>query len=174
MPRLLLLRHAKSSWADPGQSDFDRPLNSRGRATAPVMARFVVEQGLAPQRVVCSTARRARETLALMLPAIATDLEATLSRRLYEADAEGYLTAARTAGGTAGTLLLVGHNPAMEEVAMVLAPTGDPDALLLLREKFPTCGLAVIDFDKPRWNDIGPGAGRLTAFHTPKSVGGED
>ena len=174
MLKLLLLRHAKSSWADPGKTDFDRPLNSRGRAAAPAMGAFIAANGLVPQRIVCSTARRARETLALILPHIATDLEATFTRRLYEADGEGCLKAARDAGGTSNTLLLVGHNPAMEDAAMVLAPTGDPGSLMLLREKFPTCGLAVIEFEGPRWDAVGPGGGRLVAFHTPKSIEAED
>jgi phosphohistidine phosphatase len=174
MLKLLLLRHAKSSWADPGKSDFDRPLNGRGREAAPAMGAFMAANGLAPQRVFCSSAQRARETLAMMLPHIATDMEVTLTRRLYEADCEGYLTAARTVGGTVNTVLLIGHNPAMEDVAMVLAPTGDPDSLMLLREKFPTCGLAVIEFDGPRWDETGPGGGRLVAFHTPRSIGAED
>jgi len=174
MLRLLLLRHAKSSWSDPGQADFDRPLNSRGRDAAPAMARFMASHGLLPQRVVCSTAQRARETLSLMLPHIAADMDVTLTRRLYEADGEGYLTAARTAAGTANTLMLIGHNPAMEDLAMVLAPTGDAAALGQLREKFPTCGLAVIEFDDPRWDAAGPGAGHLIAFHTPKSIDFEE
>jgi phosphohistidine phosphatase len=174
MLRLLLLRHAKSSWADPGQADFDRPLNSRGRNDAPEMSKFIAEAGLAPQRIVCSSARRARETLALMVPRLSSDMEVSFSRRLYEADAEGYLKAAREAGGTANAVMLVGHNPAMEDVATVLAPVGDDGALKQLAEKFPTCGLAVIEFDGPRWSDVGPGGGRLTAFHTPKGISGAD
>jgi phosphohistidine phosphatase len=170
MLRLLLLRHAKSSWSDPAQADFDRPLIGRGREAAPAMAKFMALNGLLPQRVVCSTAQRSRETLALMLPHISADMDVTLTRRLYEADGEGYLTAVRTAAGTANTLMLVGHNPAMEDLAMVLAPTGDDKALAQLREKFATCGLAVIEFDNPRWDSAGPGAGHLIAFHTPKSI----
>lgn len=171
MLKLLLLRHAKSSWADPGHADFDRPLNSRGRTAAPAMGRFMAESGLLPQRIVCSSAQRARETLALMLPRLASDMEVTFTRRLYEADGEGYLKAARSAGGTANMLMLVGHNPAMEDVAQVLAPTGDAEALERLREKYPTCGLAVLEFDGPRWTGAGPGAGRLVAFHTPATIG---
>lgn len=172
MPRLLLLRHAKSSWADPGRSDFDRPLNARGRASAPALGAFMAAHDLVPQRVVCSAAQRARETFALIMPHLAADMEITVTRKLYEADGEGYLTAIRTAGGTAATLLLVGHNPAMEDVAAVLAVAGDAMALAEMQSKFPTAGLAVIDFDGPRWADIGPGAGRLEGFHTPATIGG--
>ncbi|MEJ8574415.1 histidine phosphatase family protein [Microbaculum marinum] len=174
MLRLMLLRHAKSSWDVPGKADFDRPLNERGRAAAPRMASYMAENGLLPERIVCSAALRAVETLALVLPPISADMEIILSRRLYEADGEGYLTAVREAGGTAASLLLVGHNPAMEDVAGLLAPVGDAVALAEMHEKFPTAGLAVIDFDGPRWSDVGPGAGRLIAFHTPKSIGGDE
>lgn len=172
MPRLLLLRHAKSSWENAGQGDFDRPLNGRGRSTAPAMGEFMAARGLLPQRVVCSAAQRARETFALILPHLAADMEITVTRRLYEADGEGYLKAIRTAGGTAETLLLVGHNPAMEDVAAILAVAGEAMALAEMQSKFPTCGLAVIDFDGPRWSDAGPGAGRLTGFHTPANLEG--
>jgi phosphohistidine phosphatase len=174
MLRLLLLRHAKSSWANPGQSDFDRPLNARGRDSAPLIGRYIAEAGFAPQRILCSSAQRARETVALILPGISADMDVTFSRKLYVADGEGYLLAAREAGGTALTLMIVGHNPAMEDVALVLAPIGDADALARMRGKFPTGGLAVIEFEAPHWTDIGPGAGRLTGFHTPKSISGED
>jgi len=169
MLRLLLLRHAKSSWSDPAKPDFDRPLNSRGRAAAPMMGRFMADNGHVPQRVICSTAQRARETLALILPNFVSDMEVSFTRRLYEADGEGYLKAVQS-GGTANTLMLVGHNPSMEDVAMILAPDGDAAGLRLLREKFPTCGLAVIEFDAPRWSETGPGGGRLAAFHTPKAI----
>lgn len=172
MPRLLLLRHAKSSWEDPSRTDFERPLNGRGRASAPAMGEFMARRGLLPQRVVCSGAQRALETFALILPHLSADMDITVTRRLYEADGEGYLKAIRTAGGTAGTMLLVGHNPAMEDVAAILAVAGEATALAQMQSKFPTCGLAVIDFDGPRWRDVGPGAGRLTGFHTPASIGG--
>lgn len=169
MLQLLLLRHAKSSWSDPSLADFDRPLNARGRDAAPTMGAVMAEQGIVPQRIICSTAQRARETLALVLPHLSADMEVTFTRRLYDADGEGYLKAVQS-GGTANTLMLVGHNPAMEDAAMVLAPSGDEEALNRLRDKYPTCGLAVIAFDAPRWSETGPGGGRLAAFHTPKSV----
>lgn len=173
MLRLMLLRHAKSSWADPGRTDYERPLNSRGRAAAPAMARFMSENGLLPQRIVCSSAQRAVETLSLMLPHIAADMDVNVTRRLYEADGESYLRAVREAGGTAMSLMVIGHNPSIEDVAALLAPVGDAVALADMHTKYPTTGLAIIDFDAPRWSDTGPGAGRLIAFHTPKSIGSE-
>lgn len=170
MPRLLLLRHAKSSWTDTGKADFDRPLNSRGRSAAPAMASFMAEQLLLPRLVVCSTAQRAVETLSLMLPMLASDMDVNLTRRVYESDADGYIGMIRALGGSTSSLMLVGHNPSIEDAASRLAPVGDLEALETMRLKFPTAGLAVIDFDVTDWADIAPGSGRLVAFHTPKSI----
>ena len=103
--------------------------------------------------------------------AMATFLDVKLTRRLYEASAEDLLDGLRGTGGTANAILMVGHNPGLEELAAVLAPEGDADALAAMHEKFPTAALAAITFDAPRWNEIGPGAGRLVAFHTPQSIG---
>ncbi len=171
MLRLLLLRHAKSSWSETGQPDYDRPLNGRGRQAAPAMAAFMAGQALEPGRILCSGAQRAKETLALMLPLLPGDCDICVSRRLYEADATGYLDAIREYALTAGTVMLIAHNPAMEELAHILAPVGDAPSLRAMKQKYPTTGLAVIDFEEPRWSEIGPGGGRLTAFHTPAGIG---
>lgn len=172
MIRLLLLRHAKSSWDDPDLKDFDRPLNDRGREAAQLMAAFMGFEGLLPARILCSSAQRTRETLAHLLLHFPEDADICLSRRLYEADAPGYLEAIRDYGATATTLMVIGHNPAMEDVATILAPIGDAPALAAMHEKFPTCGLAVIDFEAPRFSEVDPGGGLLSAFHTPQSVQG--
>ena len=171
MLRLMLLRHAKSSWDDPDVADFDRALNSRGQTAAPAMGAFMAERGLFPARILCSAARRARETLALLLPHLSGDIDICIAERLYHSDAPGYLTAVREFGGTDLSVLLIGHNPAMEDLAHVLAPVGDAAGLAAMKAKYPTCGLAVINFNLPHWRDTGPGEGRLIAFHTPKSIG---
>lgn len=173
MLRLLLLRHAKSSWDEPDLADFDRPLNQRGRAAADAMGAFMEGRGMMPSRILCSAARRARETLACVLPHLSGDIDICIAERLYESDAPGYLTAVREYGGTDLTVMLIGHNPATEEFAHVLAPVGDAAGIAALRNKFPTAGLVVIGFDLPQWRDIGPGEGRLISFHTPKTIGGE-
>jgi phosphohistidine phosphatase len=170
MLRLLLLRHAKSSWEDPELADFDRPLNERGRAAAAAMGTFMAERGFLPTRILCSAALRARETLALVLPFLNGDLDICVAQRLYDSDAPGYLTAVREYGGTELSLMLIGHNPATEDFAHVLAPVGDAAGLAAMKAKFPTTGLVVIGFDLPQWRDVGPGLGRLISFHTPKTI----
>lgn len=173
MLRLLLMRHAKSSWDSPEAADHDRPLNARGRAAVPAMGAFMAERGLAPSRILCSAARRARETLALLLPDLAGDIAISITDRLYQSDAPGYLTAVRAFGGTDLTVLVIGHNPAMEDFAQVLAPVGDAAGLAAIKDKYPTGGLAVIGFDLAHWRDVGPGEGRLISFHTPKTIDAE-
>lgn len=173
MLRLLLLRHAKSSWDQPELADFERPLNDRGRAAAEAMGAFMAARGIVPSRILCSAARRARETLALVLPHLDGDIDICIAARLYESDAPGYLNAVREYGGTELTVMLIGHNPATEDFAHVLAPVGDAAGLAALKTKFPTAGLVVIGFDLPKWRDIGPGEGRLISFHTPKTIGSE-
>lgn len=175
MLRLLLLRHAKSQWEQPGLADIDRPLNGRGRKAADLMGRFMAREGLLAPRVLCSAAQRTRETMAALLPHLPGDADICVSRRLYEADGARYLEAIREFGATAPSVMLIGHNPAIEDVAHLLAPIGDAVALAEMQVKYPTCGLAVIDFDAPRWSETGPGGGVLAAFHTPRSVAeGED
>lgn len=170
MPRLLLLRHAKSDWSDDTRRDFDRPLNPRGGNDAPRIAGFIAERGLLPQRILCSTAMRTRQTLAALVPHLAYDTDIRLTHRLYEADASGYLAAVKE-GGDAETLMLVGHNPAIEDVASLLAGRGDTATLKRLHDKFPTAALAVIDVDAPRFADAVPGGGHLAAFVTPADLG---
>eukprot|EP01037_Dinobryon_pediforme_P032393 gene32393-37309_t len=105
MPRLMLLRHAKSSWDDSEISDFDRPLNTRGRRSAPLMGRHCSQHNLVPARILCSSARRTRETFAGLLPYFSEDLDVHLTRDLYMTPAERYLELIRRHGGTARSLM---------------------------------------------------------------------
>lgn len=179
MLRLLLMRHAKSDWDHPGLADFDRPLASRGRQAGRLIGGYIAEHDLSPDRVLCSTARRAKETLALVLPHLTGDISITMTRALYESHADDdYLGIIARHGGAARVLMLVGHNPATEDTAMALAGAGDPDALRSLRGKYPTAALAVIDFDADAWADVVPGSlpglGRLDRFIVPRSLSGHE
>src|SRR2546421_2803791 len=120
MKTLLLLRHAKSSWADPGQPDFERPLNERGRASAPVMGRFLARRMLKPDVVVCSPAERARETAALALEAAELSPPMRYDTRIYEAGAARLVEVVREIAEPAASAMLVGHNPGMEELITLL------------------------------------------------------
>ncbi|WP_342234922.1 SixA phosphatase family protein [Inquilinus sp. OTU3971] len=169
MKTLILLRHAKSDWADPTLGDHDRPLAARGRDAAPKMGAWLKAHGPVPDLVLCSTATRARQTLALALEALGAAPETRFDRGLYLAGGAGVLARLRQAPDEAATVLLVGHNPDLEQLARRLATTGDKAALARLAEKYPTAGLAVIELPVERWAKADDG-GRLVAFETPKSA----
>lgn len=170
MKTLILLRHAKSDWADPELTDHDRPLAARGRDAAPRMGAWLKAHGPMPDLVLCSTATRARQTLTLALEALGAAPETRFDRGLYLAGGAGVLARLRQTPDEAATLLLVGHNPDLEQLSRRLATTGDAAALGRLAEKYPTAGLAVIELPVERWAEAGPG-GRLVAFETPRTAG---
>ncbi|MDI6026811.1 histidine phosphatase family protein [Corticibacterium sp. UT-5YL-CI-8] len=164
MNTLYLLRHAKTGWALPGMRDFDRPLEESGIRDAETLGRTLQELDYIPSMTICSTALRARQTLEAVAGQTDTG-RVVFTERLYHDDAAGYLAVIRENGGK-GSLLVVGHNPMMEDLAEAHAPSGDADALATLRAGFPTCGLAVIDFPVSL-SVASLGAGRLRAFLAP-------
>lgn len=170
MIRLYLLRHAKSSWSDPSLHDFDRPLNKRGRKDAPQMARAMQQRGYQPDRILCSTAQRTKETLAGILPGLTGDISLSLLDVLYEGNAPDYLALLRQHAKDSRNLMLVGHNSGLQEVAIRLAGRGDADMLLALQDKYPTGALAVLDFDVDHWDAITPGSGQLMDFIKPRDL----
>ncbi|WP_440983109.1 SixA phosphatase family protein [Shinella sumterensis] len=169
MKRLLLLRHAKSAWPD-GVDDHDRPLSDRGRRDAPRMGAYLAAAGLRPDFALVSSARRTQETWALVAPAFGGTCPSLAVPTIYEAEPAMILAAIQDAPDESGTLLVIGHNPGFEDLAALLAPQGNQDALARMKTKYPTAGLAVIECNSPRWADVIPGAGRLEAFVTPKTL----
>ena len=176
---LVLFRHAKSAWPD--VADHDRPLARRGIRAAPVMGRWLREAGLLPGQVLCSTARRARETWQFAQVGLAATPPVTFDARIYEAAATDLLAVIREVPPATGTLLLIGHNPAIENLALLLAtapggaagpaPGGAaPGDLEQMRSKFPTGAIAVLEFHGT-WPGLAPGGARLTAFVTPRDLG---
>ena len=164
MPRLLLLRHAKSSWAEPGKADRERPLAERGREAADRMAQEMNARGLLPDRILCSPARRTGETLAALLPHLPPAVDLQIIEDLYEA-ADDYRAIIALNGDEAECLLVVGHNPAIHATAVNLIGSADRKIV----SKYPTGALAVIDFGEP-WADIRPGSGRLAGFIRPRDL----
>jgi phosphohistidine phosphatase len=167
---LYLLRHAHSSWAQPGQRDHQRPLDARGRTDALALGPSLLQAGDGIDAVVCSTALRAAETLAALRPHLPASTPVETSDDLYALGVEAYIAAAR-AHDSCRCLLLVGHNPMVEECAAMLAGSGEASALALLAEGFPTAGLAVIDF-QTSLAGIGPGAGYLRRLMRPRDTAG--
>ncbi|MCV0424024.1 MAG: histidine phosphatase family protein [Roseibium sp.] len=168
--RLLLLRHAKSDWGDPGLADIDRPLNPRGKAAAVSMARYMTEAGLISNQILCSTSQRTRETLARLLPYHSQEARIQLLLDLYNQSEDDYSGLIRKFGGRAQNLMVIGHNPAMEETALSLAGTGSPTAMADIEEKYPTAALAVIDFDIADWSELKAGTGHLERFVKPRDL----
>jgi phosphohistidine phosphatase len=166
-----LLRHAKSSWDQPSLPDHDRPLAPRGETAAPVMGRHLAEAGLVPERVLCSTAVRARQTWQAVASALSPAPEVAYRRDIYDADAGDLLRVLRELPDDVGSVMLVGHNPAMEELAAMLVGGGDDAARQRMASKFPTAALAQIAMDVASWSAITPGRGRLDRFVRPKEVG---
>jgi phosphohistidine phosphatase len=165
--RLLLLRHAKSSWADPGVRDHDRPLNDRGQRAASVMGKHLRRKRWLPDVVLCSSARRTCETAALLdLP---ETTEVVIEHDLYLADPDTVLHRIRAVDDRAATVMVIGHNPTMHEVALDLVADGNKHALRSLGEKFPTGALAVFDVDRA-WPALAPGTAHLAAFVTPHEL----
>lgn len=167
MSRLYLLRHAKAGWALPGVRDFERPLDSSGHADAEAIGVAMRACGYVPDLTLCSNAKRARETLAGLAGQTDTGRVVYLDK-LYSEDATGYLEII-VENGAAEFVLVIGHNPMMEDLAMAVSGSGDDQAQATLNAGFPTSGLAVIDFEGSLRN-AAPGKGRLEAFFTPADL----
>jgi len=167
--RLFVLRHAKSSWDNPGLDDHERPLAPRGQRACAGIAEYIRGAGIAPDVVLCSTARRTRETLEGIDPPGKRLIEA----ELYSASTQDLLDRLHRLSDDVTSAMLIGHNPSMQTLVLRLAQRGDdgPERAAVER-KFPTGALATLTFEC-RWNELGPGSARLTAFVTPKELGGK-
>lgn len=163
VPELLLLRHAKSSWDDPGLADAERPLAPRGRKAARRLARSMDRERLRPELVLCSPARRARETLEAILPALGSP-DVAFEEALYRADAGELLARLRRVPSAVGSAMLVGHNPALQELVLLLAAEG-PERRRV-EQKLPTGALAVLAV--PAWAGLRPGSGSLERLVLPR------
>ena len=158
---LALVRHAKSSWDEPDRRDFDRPLNDRGQRTAPEMGQRLLTRGQCPDRLYCSSARRAWDTALILARAVGypeADIEP--EPELYLADQNRLIERIRRFPADAGEVWLVGHNPDLSELANQLAG--------FHRTNLPTCAIFRMQFDCASWASIEPGSARLLEFDTPK------
>jgi phosphohistidine phosphatase len=171
MKELLLLRHAKSSWDDPDLDDFDRPLAPRGLDAAPLIGKAIAARGWLPQTALVSPSLRTRETWKLVSAQSPRFVQPTFRDTLYEASAGQLLAEVRHASEEITSLLLLGHNPGIQDFATLIAgESSDSTALQQLRKKFPTAGLARLEFDG-KWDELRAGAARLSHFLRPKDLG---
>ena len=169
MRRLILLRHAKTERAEPGARDRDRKLIKRGRADAPAIGAYMARHHLVPDLAVVSPAARAQETWALAAAAFAKPPPTIIDDRIYNATAD-QLVAVITDQRKARSLLVVGHNPGLHDLAVALIASGNVEARERLTEKLPTCGLVVIDLPLDDWALLHPQAGRLERFVSPQLI----
>lgn len=171
MLSLLLLRHAKSSWDDSALDDFDRPLNSRGLKTAPLIGQWMMDRRLIPRLIICSGSRRTRETLGLVLPFMRGDQDIRIEDGIYNADgAHDLLGRLHSIGKEADPVMIIGHNPAMQDLVLTLSGSGDPDDLQQVATKFPTASLAEIQFTATDWAKVAAGDGTLKSLMMPRRI----
>jgi phosphohistidine phosphatase len=162
MKTLLILRHAKSSWDDPGLPDHDRPLARRGLKDAPRIGELLVEEDLVPELILASTAVRTLQTATIVAQAIRFDRELRTVPEMYLAEAAVYLALARGVDDRLARVLFVGHNPGVEDLVHVL--TGR-------QERMPTAALALVRFPVDRWAEVGvAGPGELVRVFRPKEM----
>ena len=167
MANLYLLRHAKSDWTDLRLSDHDRPLNERGRKAATQMGRRLASDGVMPDLVICSTARRAQETLGRVIEGGALEWRVQYEPALYGAGTTTILDIVGADAGGCASVLLVGHNPGFHDIAMMLAQEGETGLLAALRHKYPTGTFADIEFASHTLAESLPGPGKLVRFIAP-------
>ena len=170
MQTLLLMRHAKSDWEDATVPDHERPLAERGRGAAPAMAQWMRSQELRPDLVLCSTAKRTRETWDLLEGELCSSAEVLFLEELYLASPRDMLGLIREHGGTAETVLMIGHNPGTHELACALAASGPDKLLRRMDQKYPTGALAHYRIDTLDWRTLGQRGSALVDFIRPKDL----
>ena len=159
MKTLFILRHAKSSWANPESSDFDRQLNERGLKTVPQMGEVMFDNQFQPSLILSSPAKRAKQTAVLIKETAQIGGKIVYDERIYEASPHRLLQVIADEGAETESLMLVGHNPGLEGLIKLL--TGEVQAM-------PTAALAVIDLDTENWNEIAAECGKLRIIIRPK------
>ncbi len=170
MKTIFLLRHAKSSWDDNSLADHDRPLSERGRRAAPRIGAYMRGAGCQPDLVLCSTSKRTRQTLAAVLSELDVEPVVEFEEELYLAAPGTMIDLVRSVPDTVEAVLLVGHNPGTGMLAGELAGFGLAGQLNLMRAKFPTTALAIIELNVDRWEDTVGGCGTLKQFIRPRDL----
>lgn len=169
MKTLTLLRHAKSGLDDPRSRDFDRTLNAKGKRAATQVGAYLQREGIGFEHVVASPAVRVVETVSAVETGYTSTLAPTWDRRIYLASAVTLLDLVQGTDAGVDRLLLVGHNPGLEDLAMWLVPTSDDPARTALAAKYPTATLAELSFAGD-WSDLAPGTATLTRFVRPRDL----
>jgi phosphohistidine phosphatase len=170
-PRVVyLLRHAKSSWEDPLLADVDRPLAPRGRRACETMGRYMRFADVRPDVVLCSPSVRTRQTIEKLLPELDGEVPVAYEEALYHGGADDLMDRLRRVPDKFNSVLIVGHNPALQALAVSLAGAGAVDAMARLRAKFPTAGLATLVLREDHWRDLAADACELHSFVVPREL----
>ena len=169
MKTIYLLRHAKSSWKDATLEDFDRPLNKRGRRAAAMIGQHLVASEIEPAQILCSSSERTRETLGYLQQAIGTSIPTRFEKGIYEAEASDLLNRLRGLSEVLPSVMVIGHNPGMERLALMLVAGGETGATRM-PDKFPTGALAVLSADIHVWEHLAPGIALLDDFVRPRDL----
>jgi phosphohistidine phosphatase len=172
MRRLMLVRHATAEPANLGESDEARPLTAEGCNDAATIGAYLAAHTFRPDRVLVSPAMRAQDSWRQIAAALCSAPEAVFDKRIYNATAQTLVRVITEVPDRAQSLMLVGHNPGLHELALLLLATGDIDTRERLRENLPTCGVAIVDFALDSWHKLHPRAGRLERFISPKLLAG--
>jgi phosphohistidine phosphatase len=167
MKRLYLLRHAKSSWDDPTLADHDRPLAPRGRRAAKVIAKHLARKGISPELVLCSPSTRTRQTLKRLAPGLRKNAAVRIEPKLYASSAADLLEVLHEVRDEVESVMLIGHNPGIQDLALSLAGAGSE--IPRLRSKFPTAGLATLELNGT-WRELAPESTELVSLVKPKEL----
>jgi len=170
MKQLAILRHAKSDWGNPGLTDFDRPLNKRGRKAAKKIGRVLKERGLAFGQIVTSPAQRAKETVERFLIGYEQDLDVRFEPTIYLASTGTLLGLVNGLPDDAGTVMIVGHNPGFHDIVLRLTRENDDGLRDKVGANFPTGAFALIDFPADKWVDVEPASGEIRQVIFPREI----
>lgn len=167
---IYLFRHAKSSWDDPRLDDVERPLAPRGRRAGKTMRRHMEAAGVRPMLVLCSPSVRTRQTLERVLPALGTEVPVRYEDDLYHAGPRQMLDRLRRLPDDVTSVMLIGHNPALQALAVSLVGGGDPGARARIEAKFPTAALATLVLTAGRWRELEAGTCEIQDFVEPRQL----
>ena len=166
---VILLRHGKSNWSDPTLADLDRPVAPRGERASRLIAKYIRRKKIRPALVLCSPSLRTRQTLAAIEPSLGNQCSVEVEPQLYAASEGELLERLRALPESVESVMLIGHNPGLHELACALASGGDE--LPRLEQKFPTGALATLAIDSESWAALEPGGGELVDYVVPRQLG---
>ncbi len=169
MLRLYIMRHAKSSWAIPGARDFDRELNDRGLQDLEKISKVMINEGVLPDKILCSSAIRTRQTLDAVIDCFDNGPEIVYTERLYSSGLSEYIEIINSTKD-AKSLLIIGHNPMCGSLAISLPGSGDSEELEKIAYKYPTATISIIDFNMDDWADVTKASGILKKSVFPSEI----